>query len=1285
MDPNTSDAYIIQRIVKLDSTLRHNDLLDAWSRVVKHHSILRAQFTFRSGEPGLVHLETWAPEAVQFSEVKDEELAEALYQREYETPFAFDATTPLWRLHTVKTGHQLTVCLCVHHTIADQLTLSILLQDFDRALNGVPLPTTQGFYTYLEWLHRQDFSHLEHKWRSYVEPLKEATLLPEESSLKPSPQCTSVRFSIPIDAALLTDLYTFANNHDITVNTILLGAWAFILSRLTFRSTVCFGVVRAGRANSLPDAKSMAGLFIKTLPFIQSVPEESTPANYLQDVRQRWKFLYEVDHCPQELLNRWTGHASYSHLLSTIFNFFIQDPHFSGHTNGDSLIRSVRNRHNKVMEPTLGMKGIGSALKINLITPDNHKSFCQTAAQALPHVLRQLITSHAPLHTLSLCPDQKPTLLERFQGPQKSYSEQTLASLVERALSRYATETAFDGIQRKTFAELDHDSNAIAARLTDLPHSATIAICLPAGPQCITAVLAAIRTGHPFICLNPDNPLEDTLQILNTTNPGCVLTHNIQLEASSWNTLQFPETLPVALPLPRPTIHPNDLAYLVHTSGSTGTPKVIQIEQHSVANLIQSIQPIYGLGPGDRRFQRAQPGPDFFIAEMLIPLCSGATLVFSKTAGALTPTEFFTQIEQHRITIASVPSSYWRELVNNIEICKNVKIPSSLRLMIVGMETVDPDALRTWNRLVPKQIELLNVYGPAETTMIATTCSLRKKDPGPESPVPIGTPLPNTAVYILDRASQLLPQGTIGEICIAGAGLMRGYADRKPQEALFPNSNATHPSLSEIYKTGDFGYLNTDGEIVFSGRRDGQVKIRGHRIELGTVERHLSDTTGGSRAIALVIQRGRQNRLIGLVESENSLTSEDVRNTLQQRVKDAFIPSTILFFKIFPQLPNGKINRQLLQKQVEQKLAEKQPVQPPQNHPNKAALTKLISIWNRMFEIQDCSAESNFFELGGDSLLAVSLFATLEREFGVALPITTLVEYPTISALATRMDSNRPDDEWSCLIPLKPAGTRPPLILLHGVFGQVLSFKNMVEHLHADLPVYALQSELLKGRFIQLTTIEAMARSYIEEIRAVYPSGPYALGGFSFGGMLAFEIARQLHEDGETICNLFIFDSKPPRNAPEETCPPQDHPIHNNSRAMHPVPEKTVHPFKRRLEQLLADCRQAKKNVSCRLMHVGLRMGLKLSKRQQKRYIGWHHHHAASRYIPTPYPADITLIHTPKNADHKITAWQRCTMGTLNHLLIDGLHKDLFKTPMVQTLARLVDQGIESWAESENT
>jgi thioesterase domain-containing protein/acyl carrier protein len=419
---------------------------------------------------------------------------------------------------------------------------------------------------------------------------------------------------------------------------------------------------------------------------------------------------------------------------------------------------------------------------------------------------------------------------------------------------------------------------------------------------------------------------------------------------------------------------------------------------------------------------------------------------------------------------------------------------------------------------------LINGYGPTENTTF--TCCHRISGPAPAGgSVPIGRPVANTQVFILDAARQPVPVGVPGELYTGGDGLATGYLAQPEltQEKFVPHPFSARPE-ARLYRTGDRVRWRPDGSIEFLGRIDRQVKIRGYRIELEEIETVLEQHAAVRQAVVVARPAGAggEKRLAAYVTTLPPVPAPaELRSHLQQKLPDYMVPAAFVFLDELPLNANGKVDRDALP-------APASPGPGPgYSAPEDNAEAQLARIWERVLGVTPVGIHDNFFELGGHSLAGVRLFAQIEAEMGRKMPLATLFQAPTVRQLARRLRLDGAGDDCSSLVALQPKGARPPVFFVHGAGGGNLwTYTNLVPHLGPDQPVYALESRAMRGG-TEFTRLEDMAAHYVQEIRAVQPHGPYYLGGYCFGGNVAYEMARQLHAQGEEIALLALLDSSP--------------------------------------------------------------------------------------------------------------------------------------------------------------
>jgi thioesterase domain-containing protein/acyl carrier protein len=499
--------------------------------------------------------------------------------------------------------------------------------------------------------------------------------------------------------------------------------------------------------------------------------------------------------------------------------------------------------------------------------------------------------------------------------------------------------------------------------------------------------------------------------------------------------------------------------------------------------------------------------------ELYLPLITGAKVVLASRETAADGEALLRLLDRQGVTVLQATPSTWR-----LMLAAGWKRSPRLKALCGG-EALPADIAA---EILPRCAELWNMYGPTETTIWSTCAQVSNAQD-----VHIGRPIDNTEIYILDSHQQPLPVGVAGELLIGGTGLARGYLNRSELTA---EKFVPHPFKpgQRLYRTGDLARYRSDGNIDCLGRLDFQVKVRGFRIELGEIEAELAqhsairesvvvareDTPGDKRLVAYLVPRSPQSQP----------QAGELRELLRRKLADYMVPSAFVFLEALPVLPNGKINRKALPAPDAGSAAPGKGAVLPRN----PAEQKLVQIFEKVLNARVSSVDDNFFDLGGHSILAVRLMAAIEQEFGTRLPLATLFQHPTVEGIATaiRDAAGHPvEARWSPLVRIQPQGSRPPIFLVHGAGGNVLLYRDLARCLGGDQPLYGLQSVGLDGQTAPLASVEDMARAYLPHLRRIQPSGPYFLGGYCMGGLVAYEMARYLVKDGEEVALLAMLDT----------------------------------------------------------------------------------------------------------------------------------------------------------------
>ncbi|MFF2546331.1 amino acid adenylation domain-containing protein [Kitasatospora sp. NPDC058063] len=652
-----------------------------------------------------------------------------------------------------------------------------------------------------------------------------------------------------------------------------------------------------------------------------------------------------------------------------------------------------------------------------------------------------------------------------------------------------------------------------------------VALAVPRSEELVVALLAVLKTGAAYLPVDPDYPAERINLLLTDARPTLLLT-----------TTAVHDRLPADLPVPHlllddpglaprlaecpagpPAVrrHPDHPAYVIYTSGSTGRPKGVLVPHRGIVNRLLWMQDAYGLRADDRVLQKTPSGFDVSVWEFFWPLIQGATLVLARPEGHKDPAYLAELIREQGVTTAHFVPSMLQVFLQEPAAARC----TGLRRVITSGEALPEETQRRLLGLLPGT-ELHNLYGPTEASVDVTAWPCADR-PGP---VPIGRPVWNTRVYVLDAGLRPAAPGAPGELYLAGVQLARGYLDRQGLTAERFVADPYGPPCSRMYRTGDLASWGEDGALRYLGRTDDQVKIRGFRIELGEIEAVLAQHPQLA-AVAVLAREDRpgDRRLVGYLVPVPGTAPDhaEVRAHLAARLPDHQVPAALVTLDRLPVTPNGKLDRKAL---PAPDLAAAVSSRGPRT-PREEIVCELFA---EVLGLPRIGVDDNFFDLGGHSLLATRLINRVRETFGVQLTIRSLFEAPTPALYGARLDDDsRSEDPLDVLLPLRPYGERPALFCVHPAGGLSWCYAGLIKHLGAGHPVYGLQARGLDGGGELPGSFEEMAQDYLRQIRKVQPTGPYHLLGYSSGGIAAHVIASQLEREGEQVGLLAILDTYP--------------------------------------------------------------------------------------------------------------------------------------------------------------
>ena len=653
-----------------------------------------------------------------------------------------------------------------------------------------------------------------------------------------------------------------------------------------------------------------------------------------------------------------------------------------------------------------------------------------------------------------------------------------------------------------------------------------VAVMMQKGWEQIAAVIGIHLAGGAYMPVDPELPAERQRFLLEHAHAKVALT-----QSAVRSRLSVPESVEVfevdqlkpadagpSAPQDRRRQKPEDLAYVIYTSGSTGVPKGVMIDHRGALNTVLDINQRFGVGPWDRVLAVSRLSFDLSVYDIFGLLAAGGAIVMPAPDLAYDANHWAELILAEKITIWDTVPALLQLLVDQAG--KPELIGDSLRLVMMSGDWIPlglPDQVR---RVLPKA-NVVSLGGATEASIWSILYPIGKVDSNWKS-IPYGKAMLNQSFHVLNRDLAPCPTWVPGQLYIGGIGLAKGYLhdEQKTNSSFIVNP----VDGQRLYRTGDLGRFLPDGNIEFLGREDFQVKVQGYRIELGEIEARLQEHDSVDLCIVTVREdTPGEKRLVGYVVPRpgTSIDAAEVREYLRAKLPEYMVPAAIVTLERFPLTPNGKVDRKALPA----------PARSTIEFGASSAVTRdlldlqLIKLWEKVLNVQPVGLRENFFDLGGNSLGAVRLFSEMRKMFGRSFPLSVLFQAPTVEKLADMIRQGGWRPQWTSLVPIQAQGTKPTFFCVHGGGGNVLIYRDLSRHLGKDYPFYGLQARGVDGSKEYLTTTEAMAESYLRELRELQPEGPYYIGGFCMGGQVAVEMAQRLVRDGQEVKLLFVIDT----------------------------------------------------------------------------------------------------------------------------------------------------------------
>ncbi len=1128
----------------------------ALNDVLGRHDVLRTVFSMSDGVP-VQRIADPTPLRLEITDLRDAGgdtaagEAEAVRHALAAVRGPIDLSTgPLFRARLIRLGDaDHVLVLTVHHIAFDGWSEGVLLRELGACLEAraagrepalPPLPVQYADYATWQQARLRDGrleAQLEY-WRTRLHGVHGILELPTDRPRPRQREFRGARAGLHLSSELLDAWKRLSRTHGVTPFMSLLAAWAVLLQRWTGTDDLVVGCPIAGRTRV--ELEDLVGCFINLLPVRVELSGDPSFGELLGRVREAALGAFANQDTPfQALLAEVRPDRDPARMPLFQVTFNLRNlPAATLRAPGLAVSAFDLEPGTSLVDLSLEVTPRADGLEVAL-GYDTDLFDAGTAARILGQY-RTLLDgiTRDPTRPLSGLPilsdDERRSVLALGGGAAVHLPPDTVHDLVAAQVRRTPDATAVAlGEFGLTYREFDAAANRLAHRLRALGvgRGDRVGICLGRSLEFPVALLAALRSGAAWLPLDPALPARRLAWMVEDARPRVIVTVSSLLDRLPDDVetlcLDSERAAIDAGPAhdPGAGVSDADVAYVIYTSGSTGRPKGALIGQAAFRNAVLALARSFDLEPSDRVVQFSSIGFDGVVAQTFPAWVRGATVVLRTDAWIASHAELRAAIERERISVLFLTAAMWNEWMAGLAATRT-QLPDSVRLAITAGEKAAADAFRVWREVSGAGVRWLNAYGPTETAVVATVwdSATRPADAGDPDDIPIGRPLHNMHVYVLDPNGRPVPIGVPGELYIGGAGVGLGYLNRPELTAeRFLLDPFADDADARMYRTGDRVRFLPDGNLQFMGRLDRQVKLRGFRIEPGEIEATLRRQPGVANAAVIVRDGGSTAaRLVGFFvgSGTETPTAATLRGRLREQLPEHMVPAVLHRLDALPVGSTGKLDHGALA------ALDAQPAAAVVDHhvaPRTAAERRMAGIWQELLGVPRVGVTDDFFDLGGHSLLALQLGQRIEDEFGTGVPTTALFERPTIEHLVARLAS--PAAASSPLVPVQPDGTRRPFFCVHEFFGDVFLYERLARRLGPDQPFFGLQAAGLDGTREPASDVGTMAANYIRAIRTVQPTGPYAVGGLCAGGLVALEMAQQLRAVGEDVALLALLDS----------------------------------------------------------------------------------------------------------------------------------------------------------------
>ncbi|CAM4470368.1 Beta-ketoacyl-acyl-carrier-protein synthase I [Mycobacterium basiliense] len=1011
--------------------------------------------------------------------------------------------------------------ITIHHIVIDGWSVPILVRElFTLYLLGGnvdSLGPARPYRDYIGWLARRDPAPGEQLWREHlagpIAPTLLVRALSGSTGACPSDQPKHSALSLDKDAT--TRLVDVARSCGVTVNTLAQVGWALVLSSLTGRDDVVFGVTVSGRPADLSGVESMVGLFINTVPLRVRLNPKATVAEQCSIVQRDSARLREHCYFSSARLRQLAGVGDLFDTMISFENFPIIGLGSEEPGSQELNLRPAVGLAPRTHFPITIMANLTDGrLTLTLdasaaVTATTDLDVADLSARMRRALVALSANATRSLSSIDLLDESEHARLDAFgnravltQPPTPTSIPVVFAAQVERTPDAVAL--TCDG-RSMTYRELDEAANRLAHSLCErgAGPGKCVALLLSRSAEAIVAILAVLKSAAAYLPIDPALPAARIQFMLADAAPVTVITTADladRLDGLAVRVLDVNDPAVAAQPrtaLPAPA--PDDIGHIIYTSGTTGAPKGVAVAQRSVTELFDSLDVGFDLSAAQVWTQSHSYAFDYSVWEIWGALLHGGRLVIVPESVTRSPEDFRALLVAEQVTVLSqTPSAV------------GVLAPEWLEsaALVVAAEPCPAEVVDRW---APGRV-MVNGYGPTETTVYATISAPLQPGSGPP---PIGSPVPGAALFVLDQWLRRVPAGVVGELYVAGTGVGVGYLGRAGLTASRFVACPFGPAGSRMYRTGDLVRWRPDGQLDYLGRGDEQVKVRGFRIELGEVRAALAALDGVEQAVVIAREdRAGVKRLVGYVIG--TADPAKARAALADRLPPYMVPTVVVTLETLPLTVNGKLDIRALPA--------------PDYHdaggrlPGTRTEEIVARIYAQVLGVERVGVDESFFDVGGDSLLAIRVVAEINKAFDAHLPVRALFGAPSVSSLSEQLDNPACPTEELVPVEFLAQGHGEPLFCIHPGVGISWPYRALGRYLNC--PIIGIQQVRQIGEIEPVSTRD-MAKNYADRLQAIHPTGPYSLLGWSAGGVIAHQVAIELTRRGCVVQHLILLDSFP--------------------------------------------------------------------------------------------------------------------------------------------------------------